>query len=64
MISLLSLYITLTHYLLYEKLTKLIEHIEYTLIDRANCIWLVIINDFFFTSEQPKRYFMVWSKNI
>ena len=51
-----TLYTTLPHNLIKEKLTKLIGH----LTERAQFIWLVMIKMPFFTSEQPKRY-KLWS---
>ena len=52
-----TLYTTLPHNLIKEKLTELIKQ---TLTERAQCIWLVMIKMPFFTSEQPKRY-KLWS---
>ena len=46
-----TLYTTLPHNLIKEKLTELIEQ---HLTERANFIWLVMIKMPFFTSEQPK----------
>ena len=53
-----TLYITLPHNLIKEKVTEIIEHILLT--KRAHFIWLVIRNAFFLTSQQPKRY-NLWS---
>ena len=53
-----TLYTTLPHNLIKEKLTELIEQ---TFIERAHFIWLVMMKMPFFTSEQPKRY-KLWSR--
>ena len=52
-----TLFTTLPHNLIKEKLTELIEK---HLTERAHFIWLVMIKMHFFTSEQPKRY-KLWS---
>ena len=52
-----TLFTTLPHNLIKEKLTELIE--QY-LTERAHFIWLVMIKIPFFTSEQPQRY-KLWS---
>ena len=53
-----TLYTTLPHNLIKEKLTELIEQ---TFNREGSLIWLVMIKmPFFFTSEQPKRY-KLWS---
>ena len=53
-----TLYATLPHNLIKEKLTELIKE---TFNERAHLIWLVMIKKIpFFTSKQPKR-FKLWS---
>ena len=52
-----TLYTTLPHNLIKEKLTELIEQ---KIIERALFIWLVMIKMPFFTSEPPYRY-KLWS---
>ena len=55
-----TLYTTLPHNLIKEKLTELIEQ---TFTGRAHFIWLVMMKMPFFTSEQPKIY-KLWSCQI
>ena len=53
-----TLYITLPHNLIKEKLTELIEQTFNR--EGSLFIWLIMIKMPFFTSEQPKRY-KLWS---